>query len=92
MGRRAIRLCLHDLALFKPQLRAIYRAAAHGRARLLAPMLSNMDELDQLFGLLHEVREELRCGGRDYDPDVPIGGMIRSAGGGNCSRPVRGQA
>ena len=76
LGRRAIRLCLHDLALFKPQLRAIYRAATHGRARLLAPMLSNMDELDQLFGLLHEVREELRCRGLDYDPDVPIGGMI----------------
>ncbi len=76
LGRRAIRLCLHDLALFKPQLRAIYRAAAHGRVKLLAPMLSNMDELDQLFALLHEVREELRSQGFDYDPDVPVGGMI----------------
>ncbi len=76
LGRRAIRLCLHDLALFKPQLRAIYRAATHGQVRLLVPMLSNMDELDQLFSLLHEVREELRCQGFDYDPDVPVGGMI----------------
>ncbi len=76
LGRRAIRLCLHDLALFKPQLRAIYRAAVHGRVKLLVPMLSNMDELDQLFFLLDEVREELRFQGFDYDPDVPVGGMI----------------
>ncbi len=76
LGRRAIRLCLHDLALFKPQLRAIYRAAVHGRVKLLVPMLSNMDELDQLFFLLHEVREELRSQQFDYDPDVPVGGMI----------------
>ncbi len=76
LGRRAIRLCLHDLALFKPQLRAIYRAAVHGRARLLAPMLSSMDELDQLFLLLREIREELRSQGFSYDPDVPVGGMI----------------
>ena len=76
LGRRAIRLCLHDLALFKPQLRAIYRAAVHGRVKLLVPMLSNIEELDQLFILLHEVREELRFQGYDFDPDVPIGGMI----------------
>ena len=76
LGRRAIRLCLHDVSLFKPQLRAIYRAAAHGRVNLLVPMLSNMDELDQLFFLLREVRRELQCAGLDYDPDIPIGGMI----------------
>lgn len=76
LGRRAIRLCLHDLSLFKPQLRAIYRAAVHGQARLLIPMLSNMDELAQLFFLIDEVKQELQAEGRAYAADLPLGGMV----------------
>ena len=76
LGRRAIRLCLHDLSLFKPQLRAIFRASVHGKVRLMIPMISNIDELDQLFGLLDEVKQELTGQGYDFDPDVPVGGMV----------------
>ena len=76
LGRRAIRLCLHDLSLFKPQLRAIYRASVHGRLRMMIPMISNMEELDQLFVLLEEVRQELGSQDIAFDPDMPIGGMI----------------
>ena len=76
LGRRAIRLCLHDLALFKPQLRAIYRAAAHGEIRMMIPMVSNVDELDQLDTLLGEVKDELEQQGMDYNPSVPVGGMV----------------
>ena len=76
LGMRAIRLCLHDLTLFKPQLRAIYRASVHGDARLLVPMLSTMDELDQLYSLIREVKEELSGQGEAFNPDLPVGGMI----------------
>lgn len=76
LGRRAIRLCLHDLSLFKPQLRAIYRASVHGETRLIIPMMSNIDELEQLFVLLAEVQQELTSQGYDFDPDIPIGGMV----------------
>ncbi len=76
LGRRAIRLCLHDLGLFKPQLRAIYRAAIHGEIRMLIPMISNMDELDQLDILLQEVRQELTNQGQEFRGDVPVGAMI----------------
>jgi phosphotransferase system enzyme I (PtsI) len=76
LGRRAIRLCLHDLSLFKPQLRAIFRASVHGKVRLMIPMISNIDELDQLFGLLDEVKQELTGQGYNFDPDVPVGGMV----------------
>ncbi len=76
LGLRAIRLCLHDLSLFKPQLRAIYRASVHGKTRLMIPMLSNIDELEQLFMLLAEVRQELTNQGYDFDADIPIGGMV----------------
>ena len=40
LGLRAVRLCLRDQGLFKPQLRAILRASAHGKCRLMIPMLS----------------------------------------------------
>lgn len=76
LGRRALRLCLHELSLFKPQLRAIYRASVHGQARLMIPMISNVDELDQLFVLLDEVRQELTAQGYAIDSDIPIGGMV----------------
>jgi phosphotransferase system enzyme I (PtsI) len=76
LGRRAIRLCLHDLSLFKPQLRAIYRASAHGKVKMMIPMLSNVDELDQLFALLDEVRLELGEQGYEFDSKIPVGGMV----------------
>ncbi len=76
LGRRAIRLCLHDLSLFKPQLRAIYRSAVHGQVKMMIPMLSNIDELDQLFVLLEEVKQELASQGLDFDSEVPVGGMV----------------
>ena len=76
LGRRAIRLCLHDLGLFKPQLRAIYRVSALGPVRIMVPMLSSMEELHQLFVLLDQVKAELIREGRDFDSRVPVGGMI----------------
>ena len=76
MGRRAIRLCLNDLSLFKPHLRAIYRASAHGEVKMMIPMVSSIDELDQLFGLLEEVKEELDQQGYEFNPDIPVGGMV----------------
>ncbi len=76
LGRRAIRLCLHDLGLFKPQLRAIYRVSAIGQVRIMVPMVSSMDELNQLFALLDQVKRELEQEGHDFDPEVPVGGMI----------------
>lgn len=76
LGRRAIRLCLNDISLFKPQLRAIYRSAAHGDVKLMIPMMSNIDELDQLFLLLEDVKQELTAQGYGFDGDIPIGGMV----------------
>ena len=76
LGRRAIRLCLHDLGLFKPQLRAIYRVSALGPVRIMVPMVSSMEELNQLFALLGQVREELTREGHAFDPDAPVGGMV----------------
>jgi phosphoenolpyruvate-protein phosphotransferase (PTS system enzyme I) len=76
LGLRAIRLCLKDLDLFRPQLRAILRASAAGPTRIMIPMLSNLQELNQVLSLLEETKEQLRAEGHAFDPHLPIGGMI----------------
>ena len=76
LGLRAIRLCLRNLALFRPQLRAILRASALGPTRLMIPMLSISQELMQVLELIEETRRDLDRCGLAYDPRMPIGGMI----------------
>lgn len=76
LGRRAIRLCLHDLTLFKPQLRALFRASVHGNLKIMIPMISDQAELDQVFIVLNEIRQELTQENLPFKPDIPVGGMI----------------
>ncbi len=76
LGLRAIRLCLHDPGLFKPQLRAILRASAYGPIEVMIPMVSSLDELGQVLDIVEETKMELRREGHAYDENIPIGGMI----------------
>jgi phosphotransferase system enzyme I (PtsI) len=76
LGLRAIRLCLKDLSLFCPQLRAILRASCHGPVRIMIPMLSNTHEIRQILGLIEEAKRSLQRDGLSYDPQVQVGGMI----------------
>jgi len=85
LGLRAIRLCLKDLALFRPQLRAILRASAQGPIRLMVPMLSNTQELAQVLNLVRETKEELRREGIAFDEKIPIGAMIEVPAAAICA-------
>ncbi|MEA3292582.1 MAG: phosphoenolpyruvate--protein phosphotransferase [Pseudomonadota bacterium] len=76
LGLRAIRLCLKDPALFRPQLRAIYRASAHGPVRIMVPMVSSLDEMEQLYCLIADVKSDLKREGHAFNPHLPIGGMV----------------
>lgn len=76
LGLRAIRLCLHDLDLFKPQLRAILRASAYGPVKLLIPMLTNTQELFRVRHLLASTRQELTDANVAMADHIPLGGMI----------------
>ncbi len=76
LGLRAIRLCLAEPAMFRTQLRAILRASAHGRVKILIPMLSSVLELNQALRAVAEARKSLDDDGIPYDPGVPVGGMI----------------
>jgi phosphoenolpyruvate-protein phosphotransferase (PTS system enzyme I) len=71
-----VRLCLKNHSLFKPQLRAILRASAHGPVRLMIPMLSNTQELHQVLSLINDTKNALQRESLAFSPDIKIGGMI----------------
>lgn len=75
LGLRAIRWSLADPAMFLTQLRAILRAAAHGKANVLIPMLVHASEIRQTLSLIDHARAELDNRGVAYGP-VQIGAMI----------------
>ncbi len=85
LGLRAIRLCLKDQDLFRPQLRAILRASARGPVRMMIPMLSNLQELMQVLRLVRETKEELRERGEAFDEHMPVGGMVEVPAAAICA-------
>jgi phosphoenolpyruvate-protein phosphotransferase (PTS system enzyme I) len=76
LGLRAIRLCLKEPELFRPQLRAILRASALGPVRLMIPMVTNVREVEEVLALIGELKIELSAEGLAYDPGIPIGAMV----------------
>jgi phosphotransferase system enzyme I (PtsI) len=78
LGARGLRFCLENQDLFKTQLRAIFRAAPHGKARILLPFVSTLDDLDSAVIIIEEVKDDLRSRGEAYDPRAPIGVMIET--------------
>lgn len=76
LGLRSIRLSLRNLDLFRPQLRAILRAATHGDIRVMFPLITTIAELRQARMLLKVVGEDLKDAGVPYRSDIPVGMMV----------------
>jgi len=76
LGLRAIRLCLKEPALFRPQIRAILRVSAFGDVRIMLPMLTNLWEVEQAKQIIQRCMRELQLEGIAFDRDIQIGGMI----------------
>ncbi|HSR62334.1 MAG TPA: phosphoenolpyruvate--protein phosphotransferase [Gammaproteobacteria bacterium] len=85
LGLRAVRLCLKDPALFRPQLRAIMRASAHGPVRVMIPMLSNTQEMFQVLAMIEEIKAELDSQKIEFDHDLDVGGMIEVPAAAVCA-------
>jgi phosphotransferase system enzyme I (PtsI) len=86
LGLRAIRRCLKEVELFRPQLRAILRASAYGPVRLMFPMLTTTTELRAVLDLLEVIKEELRKDKKRFDPGVPVGAMIEVPAAALCAQ------
>lgn len=76
LGYRAIRLCLDQKPLFVTQLRAILRASAYGKIKVMFPMISSLEEWRSARGIVEEVKEQLRLEGHSFDEKINIGIMV----------------
>lgn len=78
MGLRAIRICLTRPEVFRTQLRALYRASAHGKIAIMFPMITSVSEVRRIKELCAQVREELRGEGKPFDEHVELGIMVET--------------
>lgn len=85
LGLRAVRLCLKEQALFRPQLRAILRASAFGPVHLLIPMLSNLKEVQQVLSIINELKLDLSQQNIDFDKNLKVGAMIEIPAAAVCA-------
>ncbi|MBQ5698776.1 MAG: phosphoenolpyruvate--protein phosphotransferase, partial [Lachnospiraceae bacterium] len=59
LGYRAIRICLKQTEIFKTQLRALLRAAVYGNLSIMYPMITSVEEVEQIYQVVEEVKSEL---------------------------------
>jgi len=79
LGLRAVRLCLKEQTeLFRTQLRAILRASAHGKICIMFPMITSVDEVDQVNELVQRIKDELRSEKRPFNDKIETGIMIET--------------
>ncbi|WP_010257742.1 phosphoenolpyruvate--protein phosphotransferase [Treponema primitia] len=76
LGWRAIRMCLARPDLFKTQLRAILRASAYGNVKIMFPMISGVEELEQALSLLEEAKAECLQKKQRFAKKIEVGTMI----------------
>lgn len=76
LGHRAIRISLNRKDIFLTQLKAILRASAFGRLKILVPMISNMQELRAAKELFTIAKDQLQQKDILFDKDIPFGIMI----------------
>lgn len=76
LGNRSIRYSLSHADIFRAQLRAILRASAFGRTKIMYPMISCIEELREASVILEGVKRELDAEGIAYDHNIAVGAMI----------------
>jgi phosphocarrier protein FPr len=77
LGWRGVRLCLARPDVFKPQLKALLRAAVLGNIKIMVPMVTTVDEVRQVKALLAECRAELAAAGTPHG-EAELGIMIET--------------
>jgi phosphoenolpyruvate-protein phosphotransferase (PTS system enzyme I) len=78
LGWRGIRFSLANRGLFKTQVKAIYRAAVAGSAKLMFPMITGVEELRQAREVCAEAVAELTAEGQPHAADLPVGIMVET--------------
>ncbi len=76
LGWRAMRFSLARKDIFRTQLRALLRASNYGKLKIMFPMISGGEELDNALTVLEQVKEELRTNELPFDEEIEVGIMI----------------
>lgn len=76
LGVRAIRLCMENGEIWRPQLRAILRVSSLGDVAIMVPMVSTLQEILQVREIISEMKRELREEGEVINENIPVGIMV----------------
>jgi len=76
LGLRGLRLCMKHRDMFRTQLRAILRASALGKIKIMFPLVTGVQEIRQVKTLIREIKAELDEEGHLYNPDLKVGIMV----------------
>jgi len=76
LGWRAIRFSLSMPDFFRTQLRAILRSSVSGNVKIMFPMISGLEELNEALTFLEEAKDECRKKGQAFREDIEVGAMI----------------
>ena len=79
LGFRAVRYCLANPDMYKTQLRAITRASAFGKAKIMVPLVTTVDEVRNVKKLVAEIKDDLRAEGIAFDENIEVGCMTETA-------------
>jgi phosphotransferase system enzyme I (PtsI) len=78
LGWRAIRVCLDQPELFRPQLRALLRATAHGDIRIMLPLVNDVDEVLRVRAMLKEEEDNLSAEGVPFNSGYKLGLLVET--------------
>jgi len=78
LGWRAIRICLDRKEILHDQLRAILRASAFGKLRIMFPMIISVEEVRELNSELEMLKGQLRAEGKTFDESIEVGVMVET--------------
>ncbi|SFU77063.1 phosphoenolpyruvate--protein phosphotransferase [Butyrivibrio sp. M55] len=79
LGYRAVRYCLANPEIYKTQLRGILRASAFGKAKIMVPLVTCVDEIRAVKELVEECKKELKAEGTYFDEKIEVGCMVETA-------------
>ncbi len=78
LGYRAVRYCLGNKEAYMLQLRAIMRASAFGKVKIMIPLVTCVEELRAVKEMVSEIKKDFDANGTDYDKDIEVGCMIET--------------
>lgn len=79
LGFRAIRFCLQREDIYKAQLRALVRASAFGKIKIMIPLVTCVEELRQVKAMVADIMKELDAEGVPYNKNIEIGVMMETS-------------